>query len=596
VAAAALAALSTMAKETTAGFCAAVGLLELVRSDGAFPGRWKRAVVRALPYAAALALVFVLRGLALRHAVADVALFSTHEGADPQIGGGRPVFDNLLTQARVVVLYLQLIAFPVRLNVDHDVQLVVRALHPSAAQWVTVGIAVVFHFTVVGLALAAFRRGRRLLPLCVGWFWVFLAPSVVIPLNVVMNEHRLYLPGIAVSLLAGGALARASRRLGALQASPRVWLAVCAAPALLIPFMEVPQDVGGPAVLVTVGVIGVAAALARRLRRPTPFARGSTFACAPLLLLVPLCVHRGLEWQSDELLWTRAVQRSPRSARAHMHLGAAIRNRANRVGRLERLQLVRAALVEYERSERLHGSWVDLHLNIAEAHLALARDVGAREHYENARAAARRICEILGKDVARALMLEVQALTGLGRFEEAEEIVARLRRDDPADTPLYDLMLGAVLRKKGDAESARAAMERAIGLAEPERRLEALCTLGWWWFEDGVEAEDAAGRERAWREAETRLTRAKELADSPEGRALSRRYLPFLYIARFLTFAGEPGAREFYRGALQRGWNGRDEEQIWVRGGPTPGLPQQRLGTTGYREAVETIRQLRETE
>ena len=46
-----------------------------------------------------------------------------------------------------------------------------------------------------GLAFVAALRGRRLLPLCVAWFWIFLLPSVALPLNVVMNEHRLYLPG-----------------------------------------------------------------------------------------------------------------------------------------------------------------------------------------------------------------------------------------------------------------------------------------------------------------------------------------------------------------------------------------------------------------
>ena len=55
---------------------------------------------------------------------------------------------------------------------------------------------------------------------------MFLAPSVGIPLNVVMNEHRMYLPMIAVALLSGAALARVAETLGARHGAVRAWAAM----------------------------------------------------------------------------------------------------------------------------------------------------------------------------------------------------------------------------------------------------------------------------------------------------------------------------------------------------------------------------------
>ncbi len=582
--AAGLAILATLSKETTAGFCAAVGLLELVRGYGAWGPRIRRAVLLSLPYTAALIVVMLLRGAMLESTVADLAIVSTKQGVDPQLGGGRSVVDNLITQSRVVVLYLQLLARPVRLSVDHDV---------SVVQQVTAAVAVaaLVHLSIVACAVRAFLRGRRLLPLTVGWFWIFLAPSVVIPLNVVMNEHRLYLPGIAVSLLAGAALGRVAALSATWRVPRSAYIVGLAAPLALLPFVSWPVQEGAPIALVSVVSVLALTWVSRPLSVAGDRRRGVAIACAPLFLLVAPTVDRSLEWRDDLVLWSAAVRRAPDSARAQMHLGAALHNAAGRkADPFAQVTLLEEAIVRYALSEQLHPNWVDLHLNRSEALLSIGEITGEAERFEEALKSARKINEILGHEFDKPLMLQVRALTGLERCDEALAIVTRLDENDESVTPLYDLLRANVLRKGGDREEAEAALLRAIDVAEPMRRLDALCKLGWWRMEDSqLHAGDQQAIDRCFADAERYISQAADLAASPEGRGLQRRYLPYLYIARFLNVLGQPGAQTRAKNAMGLGWTGNAADRIWVRGGPTPGRPQWLLGTTLHGRYMRAV-------
>ncbi len=125
---------------------------------------------------------------------------------DPALGGGRPMLWNLFTQARVVPAYVALFILPAGLCVD-------RYVRVSETPWeagVVLGVIL-----IVALLVAAWRlRHRRpLVSLGLTWFFLALAPtSSVIPLNVVMNEHRLYLPGIGVEFLVAALLRRGGLR------------------------------------------------------------------------------------------------------------------------------------------------------------------------------------------------------------------------------------------------------------------------------------------------------------------------------------------------------------------------------------------------
>jgi protein O-mannosyl-transferase len=496
----ALSFLALLSKETTAGFCVAVALFEWVRRRGG--ERETRGSGMAAVYAAGLVVALTLRALLVHHATADVALVGAPKGSDPRLGGSLSIVDNVLkVQSRVVVLYGQLLLKPVGLNIDHGVE---RLATWSAAAFASLAI----HASIVAAAVASFLGGRRLLFLCVGWFWVFLAPSVAFPLNVVMNEHRLYLPMIAVALLAGAALARVAEVLASRRGSASAGLAI---------------------------------------------------AAAPLLCFVPLIVQRSREWRDDETLWTTAVERSPESPLAHMHLGATWHLRANEtMEREERVRLLDAALAEYGTSAAMLPGWGDVQFNIGQARLTRGQATHDRADFEASLAALRRWGDIVGPDQPRPLMHQATAMAELGAVDGAIAIVRGLKSRDPSRTTLYDEQLARFLHRKGDKAGAADAMERVIALEEPLGRVDGLLTLGWWLFEDG-------DLERA----ESYLTRALTIAR----RTGDRR--PPLYVARFLRLVGQgdsPTMDEMEKLARRFGWSAPAAEVAWVLGGPTPGV------------------------
>ena len=97
-------------------------------------------------------------------------------------------FSYFLTQLHVIVRYVGLVVFPVRLNLDYDIIPSVSFLEP-----VVLGSAL-----VLLLLLAAawiLRRREPIVSFSILWFFLTLAPtSSFVPILDVMFEHRLYLP------------------------------------------------------------------------------------------------------------------------------------------------------------------------------------------------------------------------------------------------------------------------------------------------------------------------------------------------------------------------------------------------------------------
>ncbi len=497
-----------LSKETATTFCVAVFFLEICRWRAPWWERVARAVGFGFLYALALAGFLLLRQDMLGHATAPVALVSAAATDDPQVGGGRSILDNLVTQSRAVVLYVQILLWPVRLSVDHDVRIVQLRTLVADPAFGSVLAAIALHASIVVGAVVAAFRGRRLFPLTVAWFWWLLAPSIGYPLNVVMNEHRLYLPGIAVALLAGACLARVAELLR--------------------------------------GVRGVTAAL------------------APLALFVALAVHRTLEWADDEDLWRTAVERSPKSARAHMHLGAVHHEHSRRVDdEAERVRLLDLALASYEESEKLHPGWYDLWFDIGHACLDRGRITHDKTDLHRALEAYRRCGGIVGETAMRPRYWQAVALMELGRSDESAALLRQLRSEDSSVTTMYDYALAQVLRKSGDRAGAAAAMERVIAIEEPLDRIDGLLELGWWYFED-----------RELTKAESYISRALTIGNR------IRDFRPQLYVARFLRLLGQSGAEQHERNAMTMGWTAEPDEVEWVRGGPTPGVSR---GTVGGR-------------
>lgn len=418
-------ALSLTAKETTALFFLAVPLMELLvpARDGEGPRtpRWQRALLALLLYGAVFAVVMQIRKDRLGHATADVNLFASRTGADPRTGGQASIFDNVLkTQSRVVVEYYDLLLRPVRLTLDHAVE--------RTFEWrISAVVALAIHSALAVLAFVAWRRGSRLIPLCFVWFWLFLAPSVAYPLNVVMNEHRLYLPGIAVALLGGAALARVA----ALLPRGRAWL-----------------------------------------------------AAVPLVLFIALTISRSLEWRDDEILWRTATDRAPESARAWQHRGAAVHQKHSLRRPGSGHELLDEAISYYEKAHAIFPKSYDNLLNLGSAYLERGQITGDRDDVMRSLQSYREAENSIAIKAPRTQLAQALVLTELGEYDAALAIIREQDAADAAKTRLYPDMEARTLRRKGDKAGAAAAMRRVIEIDRETGSADGLLTLGWWYVED----------------------------------------------------------------------------------------------------------------
>lgn len=108
----------------------------------------------------------------------------------------RTFAEQIWSQIKALVLYAQLLVVPRGLSVDHQFQISDSFADPFAA-----GATLV---VVSGLALVARQAVRRPILVFLFFLWLIsLAPSSLVPLNVLVNEHRLYLPSAAFALLMG---------------------------------------------------------------------------------------------------------------------------------------------------------------------------------------------------------------------------------------------------------------------------------------------------------------------------------------------------------------------------------------------------------
>ena len=110
------------------------------------------------------------------------------------------------TQLKAGVYYLLLGAMPVKLSVEHQFSV---ARSPGEAVVIAAGL-------MLGSLLFLLIRSRaRWIPFAGGWMILLLGPTVIVPLIVLVNEHRLYLAGVGWCLLLAWSLKEvATRRRG----------------------------------------------------------------------------------------------------------------------------------------------------------------------------------------------------------------------------------------------------------------------------------------------------------------------------------------------------------------------------------------------
>jgi hypothetical protein len=214
---------------------------------------------------------FDLRRVVLSLVLWTLAIgFTVFEARNPRLvagaAGGSPL-SALLTAPRYAARYLGLLLFPYPQSIDYsyDAIPVSRGL---LAPWTTLP-AIALWLALLAAGLQALRRGRLAPAVGLLWFLGVLLPVLqIVPIPERFAERFAYLPAIGLFLLLAALFRAAHAR----------W--------------PVPAALGGAALLAALGL---------------------------------LTLERNQDWLSPARLWGSAAWAQPRSARAHLGLGEALR-------------------------------------------------------------------------------------------------------------------------------------------------------------------------------------------------------------------------------------------------------------------------------
>ena len=119
----------------------------------------------------------------------------------------RPLTVQLYTQMKALVYYLYLFAMPYELSIEHPL---VESLTVAPVVWLSFTLLA----SIVYMALASRRWHARAV-----LFWMAsMSVTVLVPLNVLVNEHRIYLgaTGLCASFVGMGGICRRSVRFASL--------------------------------------------------------------------------------------------------------------------------------------------------------------------------------------------------------------------------------------------------------------------------------------------------------------------------------------------------------------------------------------------
>ncbi|MFH1566774.1 MAG: tetratricopeptide repeat protein [Gemmatimonadota bacterium] len=361
----------------------------------------------------------------------------------------RPWSTQILTQVKAAAYYAWLWAVPVDLSVEHQF-----FVSRSPADLAVVAAAL---FLVSGAALWWRAATDRSVRFGVAWAALCLAPSALVPLIVLVNEHRLYLPGVGLCLALAAALQglepRWGKVAGVLAALYTILLAALSAQrggawadelslwddaARRAPLMVKPHLRLADALAAAGRGAEAEAAYSRALalRPDHPAARNN---------LGRLYMEQG-RWDEAEAQFRRLLSVSPDNVPARLNLAGVLRRRGD----------WQAARSEYERVLEYDGAAAEAHRHLGTMALQVDGDPGeALRHLDQVVAA--------GESRAVDLLARGVALRGLGRDNEAEAAYRAAAEADPALVEAWH-NLGNLYLSQGRQAEARAAYQRAAAL------------------------------------------------------------------------------------------------------------------------------------
>ena len=334
----------------------------------------------------------------------------------------RPLPVQLATQAKAMVYYAKLLVIPYPLNVEHSFSV------SETWQSMTLIASVALALSGAYLMWRAYARGMGVPAFWLTWMMLALLPTAIVPLNMIVNERRLY-------------------------------------PVLI-------------------GFIGLLLWMAARSARAGPF------FLAASVVFTTLTVQRNPVWATELTLWRDAASKAPEMPRPHLRLGvwhrgngeldaaeAAYRRTLaldpgsapalNNLGNVLRLKGDLAGAEEaYNRSLQLLPSYPEALINLAGLLNKRGQFEAALRLYQQAEPLAANRPEFHNN---RGLChLE------LGQFTEAERALRRSISLDPDNASSHYNLGGALegLHKQSEAEAAyRRASRLDAAFAKPHFKL-----------------------------------------------------------------------------------------------------------------------------
>ncbi len=345
----------------------------------------------------------------------------------------RPWPVQAATQSKAVAFYLWRALMPVHLSVEPQFRV-------AASWWPPVGVVALLLAASLLAVAWRHRRRHRVLWFGAGWFFVALLPTLVIPLNVLVNDNRLYLALVGAAVALGGALDRPGQRWG-------WWVALLVVAALLAgqrqqvwrsdetlwrdaavhgPLMPRPQVNLGKALLAAGAVEAAAAASEQAIGLdPASATAHYNLGTAHLRLGRP---------ELAEADFVRALELQPDLVPAWHNLGTARQEQ----GRPQ------AALSAYREALARQVSPAGLH-NLGAAWLALGQADSALAAFEAALQ--------LEPDLLAARRGRIKALLAKGQAARAAQDAAAALTQWPGDAELGQLA-GDAAGARGDAQAA----------------------------------------------------------------------------------------------------------------------------------------------
>lgn len=147
---------------------------------------WRRVLWNLLPYFGLVVTYFALRKVMV--------------GQIGPTDAARGFWDNLLIQVKALAITWRLLLVPNHLSIEHPTP-VVSSLS-DVGLWLSLGLLVASVTAMVVLIRSQYRP-QRVIGFFLAWFYITLLPTLVVPLNAVIQENRGYIAIVGFAVILG---------------------------------------------------------------------------------------------------------------------------------------------------------------------------------------------------------------------------------------------------------------------------------------------------------------------------------------------------------------------------------------------------------